>query len=145
MTTTKETTHQNVREYRRMRAWEMHQQGYKQQQIADALGLTQAAVSFIIKRAKAGGVAALRQRKPSGAKARLSPAQKQDLLAKLAQGAAAYGFLGDVWTTLSICGRDCTTGLQRSHTAKVVVAKPRSSTDLQPRYAAPLRPWYTTG
>ena len=102
MSTTKETTYQNVREFRRLRAWDMHQQGYKQQQIADALDLTQAAVSLIIKRAKAGGVAALRHRKPSGPKARLSPAQQQELLAKLAQGAVAHGFQGDVWTTQRI-------------------------------------------
>jgi transposase len=102
MNTTKETTYQNVREFRRLRTWEMHQQGYKQQQIADALDLTQAAVSMIIKRAKAGGVAALRHRKPPGPKARLSPAEQQELLAKLAQGAVAHGFQGDVWTTQRI-------------------------------------------
>ena len=77
----------------------MHQQGYKRQQIADALGLTQAAVSLIIKRAKVGGVAVLRHHKPSGPKARLRPEQQQELLAELAQGAEAHGFHGDVWTT----------------------------------------------
>jgi transposase len=99
MKTTKESEPQNWREYRRMCAWEMHQQGYKQQQIADALGLTQAAVSLILKRAKAGGVAALQHRKPLGAPARLSAEQKQQLLRELSQGAEAHGFHGDVWTT----------------------------------------------
>ncbi|HHY55945.1 MAG TPA: hypothetical protein GYA08_10965 [Chloroflexi bacterium] len=56
MATTNECISQNWREYRRLRAWEMHQQGYKQQAIADALGLTQGAVSYIIKHAKAGGI-----------------------------------------------------------------------------------------
>jgi transposase len=99
METTKESTPQNWREYRRVRAWEMHRQGYKQQQIADALGLTQGAVSYIIKRAQAGGIAALHHHKSPGAPARLNAEQKQQLLAELAQGAEAYGFRGDVWTT----------------------------------------------
>jgi transposase len=99
MGTTNESTPQNWREYRRLRAWEMHQQGYKQQAIADALGLTQGAVSYIIKRAQAGGIAALHHHKSPGAPARLSAAQKQQLLSELAQGAAAHGFHGDVWTT----------------------------------------------
>jgi transposase len=99
MRSTNESTPQNWREYRRLRAWEMHQQGDKQQAIADALGLTQSAVSYIIKRAQAGGLAALRHHKSPGAPARLRPEQKQELLSELAQGAAAHGFRGDVWTT----------------------------------------------
>lgn len=96
MTTTNKP--QNVREYRRMRVWEMHQQGYRQQAIADALGLSQGAVSEIIKRAKAGGIEALRHHKPQGAKSRLTVEQKADLITKLRQGAPAHGFQGDVWT-----------------------------------------------
>jgi len=99
MTTMKESRAQNWREYRRMRVWEMQQQGYKQQEIADALGLTQGAVSYIIKRAKAGGKAALCHHKSPGAPARMSMEQKQQLLVELAQGAEAHGFRGEVWTT----------------------------------------------
>lgn len=102
MSNAKATTPQNWREYRRLRVWEMHQQGHKQQAIADALGLTQSAVSYIIKRAKAGGIAALAYHKPAGAQARLSDEQKQALLAALEQGAEAHGFHGDVWTTARI-------------------------------------------
>lgn len=98
MATTNSSRSQNVREYRRLRVWEMHQQGYRQQAIADALGLTQGAVSQIISRAKAGGVEALYHRKPAGAKPRLTAAEKADLIAKLRQGASAHGFQGDVWT-----------------------------------------------
>jgi transposase len=96
MTTKKQP--QDLREYRRMRAWEMHQQGYRQQAIAEALGLTQSAVSQIISRAKVGGIEALRHHKPPGAKPRLTVAQKADLITKLQQGAPAHGFQGDVWT-----------------------------------------------
>jgi hypothetical protein len=59
MTTTNTTEPQNWREYRRLRVWEMHQQGHRQQAIADALGLTQGAVSQIIARAETSGVGAL--------------------------------------------------------------------------------------
>ena len=102
MTTTNPSEPQNYREYRRLRAWEMHQQGYRQQAIADALGLTQGAVSQIIARARAGGVAALQHHKPPGAKPRLTAVQKGALVAKLRQGAAAHGFQGDVWTCARI-------------------------------------------
>jgi transposase len=99
MNTTKEQEPQNWREYRRMRAWEMHQQGYKQREIAAALDLTQSAVSRIIARAEAGGLKALRHHKPPGRRPSLSAEQRQQLLAELAQGAEAHGFAGDVWTT----------------------------------------------
>jgi transposase len=74
----------------------MHQQRYKQQAIANAMGLTQGTVSYTIKRAKTGDVAALRHHKPPGAPERLSAEQKQQLLTKLAQGAEAHRFHGDV-------------------------------------------------
>ncbi len=44
------------REGRRLRAWELHQQGWKQTTIAEALGVTQGAVSQWVKRGKAGAV-----------------------------------------------------------------------------------------
>jgi transposase len=99
MKTTKEHVPQNWREYRRLRAWEMHQQGYKQGEIADALGLTQSAVSRIIARAEEGGVVALQHHKPPGRRAQLSAEQQQQLLSELSQGAEEHGFAGDVWTT----------------------------------------------
>src|SRR5918999_4832216 len=88
----------NWREGRRLRAWELHQKGWKQQAIAEALGVTQGAVSQWLKRAKEGGVASLPHRPPPGAAPRLSPEQRAQLLALLSQGAEALGFQGDVWT-----------------------------------------------
>jgi len=102
MTTPNTTEPQNWREYRRLRVWAMHQQGHRQQTIADALGQTQGAISQIIARANAGGGEALEYHKPQGAKPRLTAAQKADLLGKLRQGATAYGFQGDVWTCARI-------------------------------------------
>ena len=86
------------REGRRLRVWELHQKGWKQQQIAEALGLTQGAISQIVKRAKQGGTQALQKRKAPGAKPRLTNAQIARLLCILEQGAQAAGFAGDVWT-----------------------------------------------
>jgi transposase len=88
----------NWREGRRFRAWELHQKGWKQQAIAEALGVTQGAVSQWLKRVKEGGVEGLRHRPPPGAAPRLSPEQRAQLLELLSQGAQALGFQGDVWT-----------------------------------------------
>ena len=84
------------REARRLRAWDLHQQGWKQGRIAEALGVTQGAVSQWLARARDGGMQALYSRSPPGAPPRLSPAQLAELLALLARGAPAFGFLGDV-------------------------------------------------
>src|SRR6266702_5287496 len=86
-------------EGRRLRAWELKQQGWKQKDIAAALGVTEGAVSQWIKRARQGGPEALRRRKAPGGRPKLSGAQKQELLAILARGAEAAQFRGDVWTT----------------------------------------------
>lgn len=86
------------REGRRLRAWELHLQGWKQKEIAAALGVTQGAVSQWLARARAGGVAELRTRMSPGAPSRLTPAPLVQLPALLARGAPAFGFLGDVWT-----------------------------------------------
>jgi transposase len=85
-------------EGRRFRAWELQQKGWKQQDIAEALGVTQGAVSQWLKRVKEGGVAGLRHRPSPGATPRLSPEQQGQLLELLAQGAESFGFPGDVWT-----------------------------------------------
>lgn len=86
------------REGRRLRAWELRQEGWKQKDIAAALGVTQGAVSQWMKRAREGGVEALRTRKPTGAPPRLTAEQKARIPELLARGAQAYGFRGDVWT-----------------------------------------------
>ena len=86
-------------EGRRLRGWELHQQGWKQQEIAVALDVTQGAVSQWLKRAQTDGVEALRHRPPPGPQPLLSPAQLARLPALLARGAEAFGWRGDVWTT----------------------------------------------
>jgi transposase len=87
------------REARRLRAWELKQQGWSQAAIAKALGVTPGAVSQWMKRAAAGGIAALRRRVAPGPRPKLTAEQRARLPELLTRGAEAYGFPGDVWTT----------------------------------------------
>jgi transposase len=86
------------REGRRLRAWELKQEGWKQQDIAEALGVSKGAVSQWMKRGQEGGVEGLRRRVASGAPPRLSQGQRDELPELLERGAEAYGFRGEVWT-----------------------------------------------
>lgn len=90
------------RERRRMQAWELHQQGWSQRKIADELGITQGAVSQWLKRARGSGAEALRHRPPPGRRAGLSSEQLSQLPELIAQGAEAFGFRGERWTTVRI-------------------------------------------
>lgn len=82
-----------------MRAWELHEQGWKQKDIAAALGVSEGAVSQWFKKAKELGEQALRHQPAPGATPKLSPEQRAQLPALLAKGAEAFGFRGQVWTT----------------------------------------------
>ena len=86
------------REGRRLRAWELKQEGWPQQRIADALGVSKGAVSQWMKRARQGGVEALKRRPAPGAPPRLSEEQRAEVPKLLERGAQAHGFRGDVWT-----------------------------------------------
>ncbi len=86
------------REGRRLRAWELKQEGWTQQQIADALGVSKGAVSQWMKRAREAGVEGLKRRVASGAPPRLSEQERARLPDLLAQGAESHGFRGEVWT-----------------------------------------------
>jgi DNA-binding NarL/FixJ family response regulator len=92
-----------LRESRRIRAWELHQQGWSQQRIATELGVTQGAVSQWIKRAsQGGGIEGLRHRPAPGRQAALTDDQFSQLPGLLRRGAEAFGFKGDKWTTTRV-------------------------------------------
>ena len=78
----------NWREGRRLRALELKERGWKQTHIADALGVTQGAVSQWMKRAREEGVEGLRHKPPPGATPRLSEQERAELPELLARGAA---------------------------------------------------------
>lgn len=90
------------RDGRRFRAWQLAQAGWRQKDIAAALGVSEGAVSQWLKRAREEGTQALRRRPGSGRKPRLSQAQLARLPEILAQGAAHYGFAGDIWTSARV-------------------------------------------
>lgn len=89
---------QDWREARRLQAWKLYQKGWKQKDIAEALDVSEGAVSQWLKKAKSVGIESLYHRKGGGPKPRLSPAQMVQLPELLSLGAEAYGFGGDVWT-----------------------------------------------
>jgi transposase len=86
------------REGRRLRAFELKERGWKQTHIADALGVSEGAVSQWMKRAREQGVEGLRHKPPPGAPPRLSEDERARLPELVARGAEAHGFRGDVWT-----------------------------------------------
>ena len=96
-----ETTRPSLRdwrEWRRLRAWELKQQGWSQHDIVVALGASKGAVSQWIHRAQNGGTEALRSHPSPGHPAKLTPSQKRQIPDFLWHGAEAYGFRGEVWT-----------------------------------------------
>lgn len=94
----KQTQSKNWREARRFQAWDLSQKGWKQKDIAEALGVTEGAVSQWLKQAREDGVESLRHRKGGGPKPRLQSEQIEHLPKLLSQGAESYGFRGEVWT-----------------------------------------------
>lgn len=85
------------REGRRLRAWELKQQGWSQKAIAEALGVTQGEVSQWMQRVAKGGKEGLKRQPPPGPAPRLSEEQRAQLPDLLTKGAEHYGFLGEVW------------------------------------------------
>jgi transposase len=90
------------REGRRLRAWALHEQGWKHKDIAAALGVTEGAVSQWINKGKAAGPAALCHHPSPGAPPKLRPEQLAHLPELLARGAEAFGFRGQVWTAARV-------------------------------------------
>jgi transposase len=90
------------KEARRLQAWHLKQQGWSQRQIAEALGVSEGAVSQWLTRGRAGGLDALRHHPPPGAPCRLTAAQLARIPALLQRGPAAYGFRGALWTRTRI-------------------------------------------
>lgn len=113
------------REGRRLRAWELHLQGWKQPAIAQALGVTQGAVSQWLQRAQEGGAQALRRRKAPGAKPRLTAEQRAQIPQLLQRGAEAFGFRGDVWTRgriAEVIRREFAVSYHPSHVGRILRA-----------------------
>ncbi|MBN1451866.1 MAG: transposase [Anaerolineales bacterium] len=86
------------REGRRLRAWKLKQKGWKQRDIAEALGVSDGAVSQWLKKARRNGYESLRNQPGGGPKQRLSDEKIAQLPALLAKEPRCYGFDGERWT-----------------------------------------------
>jgi transposase len=91
-------TPHNWKEARRLQAWRIKQQGWSQRRIAEALGVSEGAVSRWMTRVREGGPQALRHRPPPGAPPRLAPEQLIQLPSLIERGPEASGFRGQLWT-----------------------------------------------
>ena len=86
------------REGRRLRAFELEEQGWNQNEIAQALGVSEGAVSQWMRRATEEGVEALKHKPPPGAASRLDDSQCVRLKELMNFDAEAYGLRRKVWT-----------------------------------------------
>jgi transposase len=89
---------QNWREWRRLRAVRLKQQGWHQRDIAAALGVREETVSRWLARARHGGPEALRVRSSPGRPPKLTSDQRRMIQEFLWHGAESYGFRGEAWT-----------------------------------------------
>ena len=91
------------REARRLHAWELHEMGWSQGRIAEALSVTQGAVSQWFKRFReGGGMEALRHHPAPGRQPALTNEQFAQIPGLIARGATAFGFPDDHWTVKRI-------------------------------------------
>jgi transposase len=113
------TSQLDWREGRRRRAWELKEPGWKQQDIATAVGVTPGAVSQWLTRAREEGVEAVRRHPAPGPTPKLTPEQLAQLPALLARGGEASGLRGQRWTCQRIAERIGRTFGVRYHPAHV--------------------------
>jgi transposase len=92
----------DVREWRRFRAVELHDLGWLEVDIAQALGVSKGTVSRWLSVAETGGSEALMSHPSAGCPPKLTATQLGMLPELLWHGAEAYGFRGDVWTCARI-------------------------------------------
>lgn len=88
----------NWKEARRLPAWRLKQKRWSQRQMAEALGVSEGAVSQWMRRAREGGPESLRHHPPAGAPRRLTADQLAQLPTLWPRGPEAYGFRGQLWT-----------------------------------------------
>ena len=111
------------KEWRRLRAWELSKQGWSQKKIAEALGVTQGAVSQWMKLGQEQGEEGLRGKIAEGPQPRLSEEQVAHLPALLDQGAEAHGFRGEVWTTERVAAlikKQCGVNYHPAHMSRLL-------------------------
>lgn len=88
----------DLKEYRRLQAVKLLEQGWKQKKVADFLGVSQGSISNWQRKYKTLGKAGLKAKSQPGKPPRLTESQKEELKIFLDQGATACGYEGNFWT-----------------------------------------------
>lgn len=86
-------------EYRRLQAARELANGSSQSRVARKFGVSRTTTSRWQRALRGEGVEALRRRRATGRPSRLTPDQKRDIVNMHAEGARAFGFPDDRWTT----------------------------------------------
>ena len=110
-------------EYLRFRAVDLKEKGWKQKDIAEALGVRDSAVSMWLSSARKDGLDSLRTKKAPGPKPKLTTQQEEELKQLLKEGAESFGFTGDFWTSQRISNViECVFGVRyhRAHITKLM-------------------------
>ena len=110
------------REWRRLRAWHLFQQGWTEREIAEALGASYGAVSQWLTSARNEGRQALLSRR-RGTHAKLTEEQKRLIPDFLWHGPEAYGFRGEVWTcprVVEVLAREFGVTYHRDHVSRIL-------------------------
>src|SRR5829696_633101 len=113
------------KEMRRWRALELKRDGWSQQEIAEALGVTKVAVSQWMIAVQKHGVMSLQARPHKGATPKLTPDQLKLIPEFLSHGAEAYGFRGEVWTCRRIAqviAREFSVTYHKDHVSRLLKA-----------------------
>src|SRR6266446_10936166 len=87
-----------ITEWRRFRALELHERGWLEVDIAEALDVNKGTISRWLAAADAEGPEALLAHSTAGCPPKLTTTQLRSIPEFLCYGAEAYGFRGDVWT-----------------------------------------------
>lgn len=111
------------KEARRLQALALQKKGWKQTEIAEALGVTDGAVSQWFRLVDEDNRTALFARPHPGRPPELTHAQKQIIPDLLSHGAEAYGFRGNVWTNARVAKViewEWSVHYHRSHVARLL-------------------------
>jgi transposase len=114
---------QTWQEARRKRAFELRQHGWKQYEIAEALGVSPAAVSQWLANMREHGMAAWRAKpRPTGS-IKLAGDQWRLIPELLSHGAEAYGFRGECWTcarVATVIGEEFGVWYHKAHVSRLL-------------------------
>ena len=112
---------QTWQEARRKRAFELKQHGWKQWKIAEALGVSPAAVSQWLANMRAHGMAAWRAKPRPTGPITLTGDPLRLIPELLSHGAEAYGFRGECWTcarVATVIGEEFGTWDHKAHVSR---------------------------